>query len=228
MLYTVKIMRGKTTLKQFAVIADGDTTLQKFAADALGGQADDTAVMKKFGVCDSAAFARDSMTEFSLDLLDKVTVNDLSGKFVLIMCREKEIAPTPMSSFFDKLSSTGGGTFNHLPPKPTGDRYDMKIKGALIGVLETQGLGFQIQDVDMSGHQHCQLFPADCALGTNLRHVCAFPCVRRRAKQSSLRGVGRGAARGGNVHSSGSHRQDDRDQAEQVHHRTPRDASHVL
>ena len=57
MLYTVKIMRGKTTLKQFAVIADGDTTLQKFAADALGGQADDTAVMKKFGVCDSAAFA---------------------------------------------------------------------------------------------------------------------------------------------------------------------------
>ncbi len=43
MLYTVKIMRGKTTLKQFAVIADGDTTLQKFAADALGGQADDTA-----------------------------------------------------------------------------------------------------------------------------------------------------------------------------------------
>ena len=104
----------------------------------------------KFGVCDSAAFARDSMTEFSLDLLDKVTVNDLSGEFVLIMCREKEIAPTPMSSFFDKLS-TGGGTFNHLPPKPTGGRYDMKIKGALIGVLETQGLGFQIQDVDMSG-----------------------------------------------------------------------------
>ena len=150
MLYTVKIMRGKTTLKQFAVIADGDTTLQKFAADALGGQADDTAVMKKFGVCDSAEFARDSMTEFRLDLLDKVTVNDLSGKFVLIMCREKEIAPTPMSSFFDKLS-TGGGTFNHLPPKPTGGRYDMKIKGALIGVLETQGLGFQIQDVDMSG-----------------------------------------------------------------------------
>ena len=44
MLYTVKIMRGKTTLKQFAVIADGDTTLQ-----ALGGQADDTAEMMKFG-----------------------------------------------------------------------------------------------------------------------------------------------------------------------------------
>ena len=54
MLYTVKIMRGKTTLKQFAVIADGDTTLQKFAADALGEQADDTAEMMKFGVCDSA------------------------------------------------------------------------------------------------------------------------------------------------------------------------------
>ena len=34
MLYTVKIMRGKTTLKQFAVIADGDATLQKFAADS--------------------------------------------------------------------------------------------------------------------------------------------------------------------------------------------------
>ena len=54
MLYTVKIMRGKTTLKQFAVIADGDATLQKFAADALGEQADDTAEMMKFGVCDSA------------------------------------------------------------------------------------------------------------------------------------------------------------------------------
>ena len=50
MLYTVKIMRGKTTLKKFAVIADGDTTLQKFAADALGEQADDTAEMMKFGV----------------------------------------------------------------------------------------------------------------------------------------------------------------------------------
>ena len=71
MLYTVKIMRGKTTLKQFAVIADGDATLQKFAADALGEQADDTAEMMKFGVCDSAEFARDSMTEFRLDLLDK-------------------------------------------------------------------------------------------------------------------------------------------------------------
>ena len=57
MLYTVKIMRGKTTLKQFAVIADGDTTLQRFAADALGEQADDTAEMMKFGVCDSAEFA---------------------------------------------------------------------------------------------------------------------------------------------------------------------------
>ena len=68
MLYTVKIMRGKTTLKKFAVIADGDTTLQKFAADALGEQADDTAEMMKFGVCDSAEFARDSMTEFRLDL----------------------------------------------------------------------------------------------------------------------------------------------------------------
>ena len=53
MLYTVKIMRGKTTLKQFAVIADGDTTLQKFAADALGEQADDTAEMMKFGVMPS-------------------------------------------------------------------------------------------------------------------------------------------------------------------------------
>ena len=50
MLYTVKIMRGKTTLKQFAVIADGDATLQTFAADALGEQADDTAEMMKFGV----------------------------------------------------------------------------------------------------------------------------------------------------------------------------------
>ena len=77
MLYTVKIMRGKTTLKKFAVIADGDTTLQKFAADALGEQADDTAEMMKFGECDSAEFARDSMTEFRLDLLDKVTVNDV-------------------------------------------------------------------------------------------------------------------------------------------------------
>ena len=48
----MKIMRGKTTLKKFAVIADGDTTLQKFAADALGEQADDTAEMMKFGVCD--------------------------------------------------------------------------------------------------------------------------------------------------------------------------------
>ena len=28
-----------------------------------------------------------------------------------------------------------------------------------------------------SCHQHCQLFPADRALGTNLRHVCAFPCA---------------------------------------------------
>ena len=37
MLYTV-------TLKQFAVIADGGTTLQKFAADALG-EHDDTAEM---------------------------------------------------------------------------------------------------------------------------------------------------------------------------------------
>ena len=60
MLYTVMIMRGKTTLKQFAVIADGTTTLQKFAADALGEQADDTAEMMKFGVRDSAEFARDS------------------------------------------------------------------------------------------------------------------------------------------------------------------------
>ena len=59
MLYTVKIMRGKTTLKQFAVIADGDATLQKFAADALGEQADDTAEMMKFGVRE-AEFARDS------------------------------------------------------------------------------------------------------------------------------------------------------------------------
>ena len=49
MLYTVKIMCGKTTLKQFAVIADGDATLQKFAADTLGEQADDTAEMMKFG-----------------------------------------------------------------------------------------------------------------------------------------------------------------------------------
>ena len=48
MLYTVKIMRGKTTLKKFAVIADGDTTLQKFAADALGEQADDTAEVEGF------------------------------------------------------------------------------------------------------------------------------------------------------------------------------------
>ena len=45
MLYTVKIMRGNTTLKQFAVIADGGTTLQKFAADPLGEQGDDTAEM---------------------------------------------------------------------------------------------------------------------------------------------------------------------------------------
>ena len=51
MLYTVNIMRGKTTLKQFAVIADGTTTLEKFAADALGEQADDTAEMMKFGEC---------------------------------------------------------------------------------------------------------------------------------------------------------------------------------
>ena len=60
-------MRGKT-LKQFAVIADGTTTLQKFAADALGEQADDTAEMMKFGVCDSAEFARHSMTEFGLNV----------------------------------------------------------------------------------------------------------------------------------------------------------------